>query len=276
MDVFVTGPWHHFIVVERVDFKLFQPFGGPNRTILIIEDILPKWIYHLWQAPFFRRRSLWWSWKTGFMVGWHIQQLVKLQMAFVVKQQGLILCDSDMFFLRPFDVAKLHSKEGYRFYRTPDMMDEKTISNPSYTVAAFRQLGLPANSFPARTYVDSLVTWKASAVRDMCAHLEKISGRDWPAALGRNIIFSEYTLYGLYVERVAKEPGLAPTSDHLCRTKWVKDQEMPVNVDSFIAELPPSVVAVAFQSFLNVDQDLLRKIFDRAVGSRASPPSTVM
>ena len=83
-------------------------------------------------------------------------------------------------------------------------------------------------------------------------------------------------MYGLYVERVAKEPDLAPTSDHLCRTKWAKDHEMPVNVDSFIAELPPSVVAVAFQSFLNVDQDLLRKIFERAVRSQTVPPSTAM
>ena len=275
MDVFVTGPWHHFIVVERVDFKLFQPLSGPSRTVMIIEDILPKWIHHLWQAPFFRRRSLWWSWKTGFMVGWHIQQLVKLQMAFIVEQQGLILCDSDMFFLRPFDVAKLHGREGYRFYRTTDAMDEKTISNPSYTMASFRQLGLPPDSFPARTYVDNLVTWKASTVRNMCAHLEKISGRDWRAALGRNIIFSEYTLYGLYVERLAKELDLSPTSDHLCQTKWTKDSEMPVNVESFIAALSPGVVAVAFQSFLNVDHDLLRNIFDRAVRSQAAPSSPV-
>lgn len=243
---------------------------------MVIEEILPRWIHHLWQVPFVRRRSLWWSWKTGFMVGWHIQQLVKMQMAFEVKQQGLILCDSDMFFLRSFDVGKLHGKDGFRFYRSHDEMDEKSISNPSYTVAAFRQLGLPVESFPARTYVDSLVTWKAATVRDMCAYIEKISDLDWRAALGRNLIFSEYTLYGLYVDRLAGIAGLAPTSDHLCKTKWGKDQEKPIDVDSFVDELPAGVVAVAFQSFLNVDQDILRKIFDRALRDRMNPSSATM
>ena len=273
MDAFVTGPWHHYIVVERVDLELFRSLGGTNRTILVIEEILPKWIHHLWQMPFSRRRSLWWSWRTGFMVGWHIQQLVKMQMAFVAKQDGLILCDSDMFFLKPFDVSKLHTEKGFRFYRSAAIMDEATISNPSYTKAGFRQLGLPPNSFPARTYVDSLVTWKAATVRAMCVYIEKTSGRDWRAALGRNVIFSEYTLYGLYVERIASDQGLDPTSSNLCRTKWDKDVAAPIEVDTFVKDLPDSVVAVAFQSFLNLDQERLRKLFDRAVHDQVNPPS---
>jgi hypothetical protein len=273
MDAFVTGPWHHYIVVERVDLELFRPLAGPRRSILVIEEILPKWIHHLWQMPFSRRRSLWWSWRTGFMVGWHIQQLVKMQMAFITKQDGLILCDSDMFFLKPFDVSTLHTDKGFRFYRSPIVSDEASISNPSYTKAAFRQLGLPPNSFPARTYVDSLVTWKAATVRAMCAHIEKTAGRDWRAALGRNVIFSEYTLYGLYVERIAGDQGLDPTTSNLCRTTWERDEATPIEMDTFVKDLPDSVVAVAFQSFLNLDQERLRKLFDRAVQDQAKPPS---
>jgi hypothetical protein len=274
MDKFVTGPWHHYIVVEKVDLKLFQPLQGPNRTILLIEEMLPKWIHHLWQMPFFRRRSLWWSWKTGFMVGWHIQQLVKMQMAFVIKQDAMILCDSDMFFVKPFDISSLYGKDGLRFYRTAELLDEKSIPNPKFSVEAFRQLGLPADSFPARVYVDSLVTWRASTVRDMCAHIEKTTGRDWRASLGRDVIFSEYTLYGLYVDRIAGHEGFELTSTHLCRTKWDKDAAKPVEIDEFVANLPDHIVAVAFQSFLNLDQDRLRKVFDLAVKDRAASPSS--
>jgi hypothetical protein len=270
----VAGSWHHYIVVERMDLKLFQPLGGPNRTILVIEDILPKWIHHLWQMPYFRRRSLWWSWKTGFMVGWHIQQLVKMQMAFVIKQDAMVLCDSDMFFIRPFDLGELHGEKGFRLYQTADEMPESNISNPKFTISAFRQLGLPSNGFPARTYVDNLVVWQASTVRAMCEHIASVSGRDWRAVLGRDVIFSEYTLYGLYVDRVAGLSGFDPTSVHLCRTKWEKEEAQPFEIDAFVADMPEETVAVAFQSFLNLDHHRLRHVFDRAVRSHAGSSST--
>lgn len=276
MDAFVTGPWHHYVVVERVDLKLFSPLGGPNRTILVIEDILPKWIYHIWQMPFSRRRSLWWSWRTGFMVGWHVQQLVKMQMAFVVKQEGLVLCDSDMFFVKPFDVGTLWTEKGFRLYRTADERDESQIPNLKFTTSAFRHLGMPSNSFPARTYVDSFVTWQAATVRAMCEHIARVSGLDWRAALGRDVFFSEYTLYGLYAERLAGDAGHEPSSAHLCRTKWDKGDAMPLELDNFVADLPEPVVAVAFQSFLNFDHYQLRKLFDRAVLNYANPSPKVI
>jgi hypothetical protein len=274
MDKFVVGQWHHYIVVERVDLKLFTPLSGPNRTILVIEDILPKWVHHLWQMPFFRRRSLWWSWKTGFMVGWHIQQLVKMQMAFVVKEDGLALCDSDMFFIKPFDLATLHDEKGFRFYRTADEMPESSISNPKFTISAFRELGLPADGFPARTYVDNLVVWRASTVRAMCEHIAKVGGKDWRVVLGREVIFSEYTLYGLYVDRIAGLAGFHPTSVHLCHTKWQKDEAKPFEIDSFVADMPEEAVAVAFQSFMNLDHHHLRQVFDRAVRSHTGSSPT--
>ncbi len=210
------------------------------------------------------------------MLGWHIQQLVKMQMAFVVKQEGLALCDSDMFFVKPFDVGTLWSEKGFRLYRSDGELDESNITNPKFTISAFRQLGLPANGFPARTYVDSFVTWRAATVRAMCEHISKVSGRDWRAALGRDVFFSEYTLYGLYAERLAGDAGHEPTSKHLCRTKWDKDDAMPLESDSLETDLPEPVVAVAFQSFLNFDHHQLRKLFDRAVRNHAAPSPKVI
>ena len=269
LDAFVTGHWHHYIIVEKIDRELFQKFAGPRRSILLIEDVLPKWIHHLWQIPFLRRRSLWWSWKTGFMLGWHVQQLVKMQMAFVLNEQGLILCDSDVFFIRPLDVTSLHGPKGFRFYRSAQAFDEKTIHNPSYTKAALRQLGLPAEGFPAHVYVDNLVTWQSATVRAMCTHIEKISGRDWRAALGRHVIFSEYTLYGLFVDYLAGQSHNEPTSVQLCHTAWFKHQANTQEIDKLMTEQPQSFVAIGAQSFLNVDQAQLRGMFERAAQDQA-------
>ncbi len=273
MDAFVTGPWHHYLIVEKIDRELFQRLSGPRRSILLIEDVLPKWIHHLWQMPFLRRRSLWWSWKTGFMIGWHVQQLVKMQMAFILDQKGLILCDSDVFFVRPFDVGTIHSQKGYRFYRSAEKFGENVIHNPSYTKAAFKQLGLPANGFPARVYVDNLVTWQSATVRAMCAHIEKISGRDWRAALGRHVIFSEYTLYGLFVDYLAADSQNEPSSVRLCQTIWFKHQAKPQEIDKLVTDLPEPFVAIGAQSFLNVDQAQLRGLFDRALRDHANHSS---
>ena len=263
MDAFVSGPWHHYIIVEKVDMKLFAVLSGPRRTVMSKESILPKWIYHLFRLSFFPIANFWWSRGTGFMVGWHVQQLVKIQMAFVLKEEGMAMCDSDMFFVRPLDVSALSVDGKFRFYRSPELYTETDIANPSYTLKTLAQLGLSKDSFPLRTYVDNFATWHSATVRKMCQHIETVSGLNWMVSLGRNIIISEYSVYGLFVELVQKENlYVGPTSSHLCRTMWGKKQAKANDLDTFIKDLPEGVVSVGIQSFIGIEIEVLRKKFN--------------
>lgn len=253
LNAFVSGEWHHYIIVERVDLELFRDLQGPKRSIIEMESLLPPWMHHLTTLSFINNRSIWFSFRTLFMIGWQIQQLIKLEMAFRVPETGLLYCDSDVFFMRPFDMSQLVVNGQYRFFHSDTDEPKETAANPTYMIAASKQLGLGKNPFPCRSYVDNMVTWHAPTVRALCAHIEKLSRRDWKAALGRHFIISEYSLYGLFVDRVLEDKSkLFSTNAAICKTIWHDKDLGPAGLGEYCDNLAPPVVAVGFQSFLGI------------------------
>lgn len=268
IDAFVTGSWHHYIAVEEQDYVMFRSFNSARRTVLKIKDILPGWLHHLGIIPFSNQRSLWFSFRTGWLIGWHIQQLVKIQMALKVQDACLLYCDSDVMFVRPFDVSALQHDYKYRFYRSDVAASRETITNPNYLIRASQVLGLGDDPFPSPTYVDNLVTWYRPAVQAMCAYLEKTTGKSWIAALGRNIVFSEYSIYGLFVDRLSTQKhDVFATGVSLCKTAWRGREWNGDILTEFFDTLSPDHVAVGFQSFLGVDIAALSKQLDRAIAA---------
>jgi Family of unknown function (DUF6492) len=265
MDAFVTGPWHHYIIVDRIDFELFKPMQGARRTVLVVEDILPPWLQQIKFLRFFIKRSVYFNAPFGFNGGWQIQQLVKLAMAFHLREIGLLYCDSDVFFLKPFDVSTLVTQGKFRFFRSDEIIEKRVRDYSTFLVASSKQLGLGKNPFPGRVYVENLVPWHAQTARNMCTYIAKISGRDWRKEIGSRWVLSEYTLYGLFVERIMKDKSIFfETGQKLCRTAWTKDNLVEVNLDQICDGLSESEVAVGFQSFLGVNVSDLRVQLNRA------------
>jgi Family of unknown function (DUF6492) len=266
MDAFVTGPWHHYIIVETVDLELFKPLAGPRRTILEMEALLPSSFHHLARIPIINNRSLWFSWGTRFMAGWHVQQLIKMEMSFQLQEQGLLYCDSDVFFVKPFDISNLCKDKRYRYFSTADRYEEKIIPNPKYTTVSARLLGIKENPFPSPTYVDNLVTWHSPTVRDMCKHIAQVTGRDWRVSLGREIFLSEYSLYGLYIDHVLKDRSHLKLEHHrLCKTVWHRGAMDDAALETFCSELESSIVALGVQSFAGVAVERLEKQLQKAI-----------
>jgi len=270
MDSFLSGPWHHYIVVDQPDRELFKEFAGPRRTILLTHDTVPKGMRRLFNMPFAQGRSLWWSRGTGFMVGWHLQQFVKIGMAAQVSDEGLAYCDSDMFFLKPFDVAALTRGEGFRMYRSFEPLALSNLSNPKYTENALTILGLPLEPKPYYDYVDNFITWHRPTVLEMCRHIEAKSGRSWHGALGRKLKISEYALYGNFVDGVQGSVTHVYVDSHtLCRTQWDRSNKNEEDVRAFCVGLKAPQVAVGIQSFAGVDVKVLKSILDAATSGKA-------
>jgi hypothetical protein len=266
IDAFVVGEWHHFIIVEKADLGIFKVLGGQNRTIIEMESLLPTWLHHLTSLSFLNNRSIWFSFRTGFMIGWHVQQLVKLEMAFRVKQQGLLYCDSDVFFVRPFNLGTLKVDGKFKFYRSYHQFNREEAPNPAYVIKAFQQLGMGTDPFPCPSYVDNMVPWHSPTVRALCEHIQQTSGKNWKVALGRNVIISEYSLYGLFVDRIMKDNShLAPSWQSICKTEWRGGSMKAEELDEFCDNLLPGQVAVGFQSFLGIEESRLAAQLERAV-----------
>jgi hypothetical protein len=272
MDVFLHGPWHHYVIVDRRELHLFSHLNGPRRTVMVEQEILPREIKYLGRLPFGRKLKLWWSWQTGFMGGWQIQQLLKLQLAYVVKQDAMLMCDSDTFFIKPFDISKFSENGSIRFYGSewdrPEMEGEDLTK---FSNAAFDVLDIAAPRYPVKNYVDNMIPWHAPTVREACDYVTQKQGKAWYLALGRITIFSEYTLYGLYVDRIAQHKDmLAPSGGSICYTIWIKDDKKLQDLESDIKNLPPSIVAIGVQSNLNSDPKIPQQIFRKIIQNAAA------
>jgi len=268
MDVLLSGNWAHYIIVDRPHFDMFKHLQSQRRHVLVTEDVLPGNMRLLFHMPFVGGRSLWWSKSAGLSIGWHLQQMVKIGIASKLNEDGLAYCDSDTFFLKPFDVASLTRDNKFRLYRNLVASEPSLAPNPSYTRAALEMLGLPLEG-KYHAYVDNFVTWRRKSVLELQEHLGRKYNGEWRRAFRNRIKVSEYNLYGLYVDNlVIEETDHFRTSQLHCKTKWHRESMTEEQIQRFCEALEPQQVMVGIQSFAGVDVGLLEQQFEATLKAR--------
>ena len=83
----------HYLVIDRRDVPLFKAFASSRTSILVVEDIIPPWLFRL---PFTRR--FWFSLRTAPVRNWILQQIVKLSIPSAVQEDVLLCTDSGRSF----------------------------------------------------------------------------------------------------------------------------------------------------------------------------------
>lgn len=206
-DRFIRESIHHYIIVDRQDWQLFQQLKSKNRTIITVESILPWWIQKI---PIIKNG--WYSLKTLPMRNWLIQQIVKLEIANHIKEDVLVFVDSDVFFIKPFNYQQFSRKDRVRLHRVS--FKPSSVSNLKTRInwcnSATSLLGLPPlkkfdRENPFVGYVGNLITWRRDNVLHLHKHIEQVTQKSWIEAIANNWNFSEYMLYGIFVERILKE-----------------------------------------------------------------------
>ena len=219
---------HHHIIVPRSDLKLFGQLAGPRTHIRCETDFLPRCFV---PVPF-----------TNFTVnlgrpfppvrGWILQQMVKLAAVAASEDDVVLLVDSDVEFLRAFNVETFVRNGVVRFYRKPDEIDERLPRHMIWHRVARALLGLPPAEPPYTDYISSLLAWDPAIVRRMLARVTATTGRPWATAIARQLHFSEWTLYGVFVDDVIGAPANSFASDDpLCLAYW---DETPLNRDGAV------------------------------------------
>ena len=222
----------------------------------------------LFNMRFIGGRSLWWSHDTGLSLGWHLQQMIKIGIAAHVSEDGLAYCDSDTFFLRPFDVGSLTRQGQFRLFHDAGRASLDAIANPSYTKASLEMLNVANAAGTYHSYIDNFVTWHRPTVLAMCDYLARNFNGKWHRALRHRIQFSEYILYGLFVDEVQQtNPHHYVDNLSLCRTQWHRQAMTAQEVETFCTQLPPHVVTVGVQSFAGIELGLLAQQFEKAAAA---------
>lgn len=269
IDRFVSGQATHYLLVEDGDLALFRPLEGPRRKVVPESALLPRWL-KAWPDPLtLGRRRIW----TGFgalarrippLRGWHAQQLRKLALPLAMAEDVVLFADSDMMFLRPFDLASLSSGGAVRLYVKPGGISREMAEHARWCAVAAGLLGLPEPSLPSDDYINNLVSWRREHVVAMLARIEALSGRDWVAAVAAQRGFSEYMLYGYYADRVLGRDaaGHFGAAQELCKVFWGEDAAPLAGLNSFEEVLGPGQVAVGVQSFIGEPIEKLQALFE--------------
>ncbi len=263
VDAFVQGDWHHYIIVNKVDRQMFAHLNGPRRTVLLNSEVLPSWLRYIGKLGKVRSGSMWFSWRTGIIFGWHLQQIVKLNMASFLNEEIMLLVDSDVFFVRPLLLDSLNGKSGITLCRTfPAEGTGDEILN-AFNLQSQKTLGLPPSTKQANS-AHPLVVWHRQTVLEMCDYIGKRHKKHWIAAIYGYRALSEGTLYGLYIDNIISDRNRFTMRE----ISLVKGMRLtpPLSADEledFFNIISPDEYALVVPSPIQFDVGTLRKHFQK-------------
>ena len=164
------------------------------------------------------RRNIYLSLYSPPVRGWIAQQIMKIAAAADSPTEIVLHVDSDGLFIRPLTLDFLMRPDGaVRFYRNPHC--ETHATHILWREVACRLLGLDAQTLDPGDYIGLCVVWRRSIVRRMIRRIEEVGGADWRKILAREPHFSEYTLYGLFVELLGRR-GRGPFRRRRLACPW--------------------------------------------------------
>lgn len=262
VDRYVTGNYHHYVIVDHRDRKLFQSLEGPRTTVVTVESVIPWWIR---RPPMARR--WWFSLKTPPVRNWILQQLVKLSVAEFIDADAYVFIDSDVVFIRPLCVETLSRDDSLRLFRVEGAARLPTHS-PWHQTSA-KLLGLPPSDYLGATYIGNLITWRRDTLQLLYRRIESVTGLAWPEAICRQWHLSEYILYGVFVEHVLKNETCHYNSCiPLCHISWDYTLNSNADLARFFSEIWPEHVAVMVSSKQNIEVSRYREFLEPVEATR--------
>ena len=249
----------HQILVPRADFHLFAShLAGPRTHVRCREELLPTSFVRLPRTDFLLNLR----WPFLPVRGWIEQQLVKLAAASHCKDDVVLIVDSDVQFVRSFDARTFTRDGAVRFYRLPNGVDARLPYHIRWHRSARTLMGLPAGSPPYADYISSMVACNPAVIRQMLARVESSTGRPWATAIAKQLHFSEWTLYGVFMEELAAPDAKAFVSDKpLCMGDW-STAFGKNEADEFLAKLEPTDVAAMISSKTGTHVAVRRSAFN--------------
>lgn len=229
---FVPGEVTHYIIVSDEDVELFRRCADDRTRILVQEDVVPERFWRIPLAPKWHFNP-----RTIPVRAWIWQQMVKLSIGHRIDADAYLIIDSDCLFVRPFDPHSLIVDGKVPLFREEKDWYRTNAKSQKWFDVSRRMLRLPPFEQPHSIgYINSLVFWRRDVLRKLHAHVA--NGRRPTALLhdaAWSLQFSEYTLYGLYVEKVL---GLAQSGHYefgsqLSHDYWPEVPMNPVQLEEF-------------------------------------------
>lgn len=253
VDQHVADKYEHVVVVPRRDLDRFASLASSRRRVLSTESILPsKYI----QLPFTNK---WWIDSRGWPIrGWIMQQLTKMSACFATEATLIMHVDSDIQFIRDLNPDRLFKNATGRLNRRAGA--KSTGEHLKWHQVASNLLGLEPR-YSGADYIGPLTTWRNDHLRDLLKHIEETNNTSWYYAVGHKLWFSEYILYGQFIERVLKDKHQHfMTESYDCYCVWTEEDMKQLG--SGDQSLALTDIAILIQSNLSMSQEEEQNFLD--------------
>ncbi|WP_457767687.1 DUF6492 family protein [Cyanobium sp. ULC084] len=242
IETYASEQVTHLVVTPSRDVKMFRTrFAGPLCEVVAVEDILPKSIRSVPGV------NAWVNLRAPWppVRGWIAQQLVKLSVADFITTDALLLVDSDVAFVRPFSAETFIHKGVVQFYRVPEAIDTHMPRHIAWHRVARELLGIPqTSSLLLPDYISAMTPWDRRLVLQLRSRVEEVSGRRWIDSIGSQAHFSEFIIYGVFLDELFPKGHPGATKESLCHFYWDTKPLCNTSAAAFMCSLPESDVAV--------------------------------
>ena len=200
VDRHVTSFSRHYLLVPDCDLPLFAPLASERRIIIPASCFLPDWLRPLPRMIQRKRRQFWWSLRAKPVNGWHVQQILKIAATIALPYERFCILDSDIVFFRDFDLSRFQYPNTITLLKMADAVTADQPRHSRWLETSHQLIGLPTPPFPAPDFIGHIIFWDKQTTRALTERIEAVSGMSWIEALCRTREFSEYLLYGFFVE----------------------------------------------------------------------------
>jgi hypothetical protein len=265
VDRHVSSFSKHYLLVPDCDLSLFSHFESERRTVLPASKFLPAWLRPLPRIVQRKRRQYWWSFRAKPASGWHVQQLIKIAATMSLPHERYCILDSDIVFFRDFDLARFEYPNPIPLLTMPDEVTSKQIRHARWVETSHRLLGLPAISLPASDFIGHIIFWDQQTTRAMASKIEAVTSLDWVEALCRTREFSEYMLYGYFVQNDARFSGRHTLTRHTrCVSYWDQPELDRHQLNQLLRRARKDDVAFSVASFSGTPVQIIRAAIEEA------------
>jgi len=197
--------------------------------------------------------------------GWIVQQAIKMNAPEITDADVFLFLDTDVFFIRPFNQDTVVRNGRVRFLRRPGMAE--TEPHMSWHRTAAKLLEIPARDYFGADFVGNAIIWRRDVCLEMRERVASVASAHWFSTVARQFRFSEYMLYGIFVQELLGLGDLrhAPTSEELSLDSWDR-----ANAQSVAARLEDHHVLVNIQSNLGLSITELRRLLDGVIALAGS------
>jgi hypothetical protein len=254
---------NHYLLVPDSDVALFSRFENPRRTVLPASRFLPGWLRPMPAIIHRKRRQHWWSLRTRPVSGWHIQQILKIAATATLPHSRYCILDSDVVLFRNWDLTRFEYPRTLPLLKVPDGVTPAHTRHKRWVETTHQLLGLPTQSVPAPDFIGHIIFWDQAAIRAMIGKIETVTGRSWIEALCKTREFSEYTLYGYFVQNDAASSAMhVATTRTGCISYWDQFKLDKTALVRLLGTATADDFAFSAASFSQTPVDMIREIIE--------------